>query len=250
MLEKELQDIGLNEKEARVYLAAMELGQSVVQDIAKKADVNRATTYFIIEELMKKGLMSSFYQGKKQHFMAEDPEKLKLFLKQQENTLKERQVLLEKALPQLKSVNIKGKDVPVVRYYEGVKGLRIMMDDLMTGGDDTFDVIYSHDLLGKILSSEENSEATDKRVHRGIKSRAIYTYSKGRIETANSERIKLPTDKFPITCDIAIFDNKVRIASLNKKISGIMIEDEDIYKTMKTIFELAWEAAKNHQENN
>ena len=41
MLERELQEIGLNEKEAKVYLATLELGQSVVQDIAKKAGVNR-----------------------------------------------------------------------------------------------------------------------------------------------------------------------------------------------------------------
>ncbi|MDZ4385041.1 MAG: helix-turn-helix domain-containing protein, partial [Candidatus Moranbacteria bacterium] len=76
MLEKDLQEIGLNEKEARVYLSALELGQSTVQDIAKKALVNRATTYFVIESLMKSGLMSSFQKGKKQYFVAADPDRL------------------------------------------------------------------------------------------------------------------------------------------------------------------------------
>ena len=68
MLERELMEIGLNEKEVKVYLASLELGQSAVQAIANKSGVNRATTYFVIEGLTTKGLISSFHQGKKQFF--------------------------------------------------------------------------------------------------------------------------------------------------------------------------------------
>ena len=74
---RELNYLGLNEKEAKVYLAALELGKSSVQNIAKKADVNRATTYVVIEALIKRGLMSSANENKKQYFIAEAPEKLK-----------------------------------------------------------------------------------------------------------------------------------------------------------------------------
>ena len=64
MFERELVEIGLNEKEAKVYLASLELGQSAVQGISSRSGVNRATTYFIIEGLTAKGLISSFHQGK------------------------------------------------------------------------------------------------------------------------------------------------------------------------------------------
>ena len=87
MLERDLQEIGLNEKEAKVYLAALELGQSVVQDIAKKAGVNRATTYFVIEGLMKMGLMSSFHKGKKQYFVAADPDRLIRVVEQEKGSI-------------------------------------------------------------------------------------------------------------------------------------------------------------------
>ena len=53
---QDLQQIGLTEKEAKVYLAALELGEKAVQVIAQKAGVNRATTYFILESLIEKGL--------------------------------------------------------------------------------------------------------------------------------------------------------------------------------------------------
>ena len=64
-LEFKLKELGLAEKEAKVFLASLELGSSAVQEIAKKAEINRATTYVIIEKLMKKGLMSSV-GGKRQ----------------------------------------------------------------------------------------------------------------------------------------------------------------------------------------
>ena len=65
MLEQELQKIGLSEKEAKVYLAAMELGQAPVQKIAQKAKVNRATTYVILEGLQKKGVITTVDHEKK-----------------------------------------------------------------------------------------------------------------------------------------------------------------------------------------
>ena len=44
----------LSEKEAAVYLAALQLGWVPVQDIAKLSKVNRATTYVMIESLKKR----------------------------------------------------------------------------------------------------------------------------------------------------------------------------------------------------
>ena len=55
---EKLQELGLSEKEARVYLALFELGPSVVSGLAKKAGINRSTTYVILETLAKRGLVS------------------------------------------------------------------------------------------------------------------------------------------------------------------------------------------------
>lgn len=41
MLERVLEKFGLSEKEAKIYLATLELGQATVQQIAKKAGLVR-----------------------------------------------------------------------------------------------------------------------------------------------------------------------------------------------------------------
>ena len=81
MYEKELQHLGLSEKEARVYIASLELGADTAQHIAQKATINRATTYVQIEALKKKGLMSEFEKGKKTLYVVESPDRLQSLLR-------------------------------------------------------------------------------------------------------------------------------------------------------------------------
>src|SRR4030042_5728303 len=76
MIKDDLQEIGLTEKEAKIYLAAWELGETTIQRIAKKSGVKRATIYRIAEELKKKGLVVSYKKRSGTVYFAESPKKL------------------------------------------------------------------------------------------------------------------------------------------------------------------------------
>ncbi|MEK7566640.1 MAG: helix-turn-helix domain-containing protein, partial [Patescibacteria group bacterium] len=93
---QELQEFGLSEKEARVYLAALELGKATADELAKQAKVNRSTTYVQIESLKQKGLVSSYDEGKKTYFAPESPEYLKRLFEKQAGDLDVKQKELEK----------------------------------------------------------------------------------------------------------------------------------------------------------
>ena len=58
MLNDKLEKFGLSNKEAKVYLSLLELGTSVVSDVAKKSQINRSTAYVLLESLAKHGLVS------------------------------------------------------------------------------------------------------------------------------------------------------------------------------------------------
>ena len=118
MLEKYLQDIGLNEKEAIVYLSLLAVDNSSVLDIAKKTGLNRSTTYVILESLSKKGLVSETNIGKKTHYQAEPPERLETYVERQKIILDENSRRLKDIIPQIKSVQRGGGEKPVVQYFE------------------------------------------------------------------------------------------------------------------------------------
>ncbi|MCF7835696.1 MAG: helix-turn-helix domain-containing protein [Candidatus Marinimicrobia bacterium] len=84
-----LKQLGLSEKEAKVYLASLELGEATVQEIAKQAGVNRPTTYVQIEKLTKMGLMSSVEKEGKKYFNAEEPNQLLKILEKQKKRNRE-----------------------------------------------------------------------------------------------------------------------------------------------------------------
>ena len=63
-----LKQLGLLEKEAKVYLASLELGEATVLELAKKSALNRTTVYVEIEKLGQRGLVSSIEKGKKRYF--------------------------------------------------------------------------------------------------------------------------------------------------------------------------------------
>ena len=80
-----LEELGLTEKEAKLYLALLELGQATSSDLIKKLDYYSKTVYELLEKLMKKGLVSYVIKSNIKYFGAVNPEKFLDILKEEEN---------------------------------------------------------------------------------------------------------------------------------------------------------------------
>ena len=126
---KQLQHLGLSDKEASVYMASLELGSDTVQEIAKRAEVKRANTYTVIEKLMSKGLMSSVEKGKKTLYQVEDPKQLLRLVEEQEEDIKKKEQEFKKHLPELETLFDIAEEKPKVRYFEGKEGLIAIRED-------------------------------------------------------------------------------------------------------------------------
>lgn len=247
MIEQDIQKIGLSEKEAKVYLASLRLGKSPVQEIASQANVNRGTAYNIIESLTSKGLMSSYQEGKKQYFFAESPEKLELLFKQQQEEIEKNRKALQELLPELKKMDNKDKSKPVVRYFEGKNGIRAMVEDMFKVERGTeIIMVYPNDDIEKNFSREELDYWKDKRIKKGINIKAIYTKNNAVYigERAKFVEKKISIDLFNIKSDIAIYEDRVRIASFGNMPIGIIIEDKDMADTLRSMFRLAWNSER------
>ena len=242
---KELQDIGLSEKEAKVYLAALEIGRATADQLAKQAKIVRSTTYVQLESLMKKGLMSTYEEGKKTYFAPESPEYLKRIFELRKKEFEAKELELDGFLPELLKKFEGAGERPAVRFFDGKEGVAALREDLLklpAGTDLRF--IYSHDALAHVYSEEERFSHAQKRSTKGIKLRSIYTRKSGPFSPSdivpNTDRRFVPYEKMPISSDMYVYNNTVAIIALNKKIFGVVIESEEIAQTIKTFFELMW----------
>lgn len=109
--------LGLSEKEAKVYLAALTLGSAPAAKIAQQAGVNRPVTYVILEKLAQMKLVTYYDKGKIQTYTAESPERLSLILQEQEREIKRTYAELEEKLPELQSLFTQHEGVRL-RLYE------------------------------------------------------------------------------------------------------------------------------------
>jgi HTH-type transcriptional regulator, sugar sensing transcriptional regulator len=252
MLE-ELKKIGLSENEAKVYLALLELGNSAVQEISKKAGVKRPTTYVQLELLMKMGLVTSFDKESnkgsppKTFFRAEDPEYLKKIVEREKRSAVERERELGDILPELGKLFISAGERPRVRFFEGVEGLKAMQDEFLKTKDKEIEAIASLDDVMKIFPKHPE-EYAPRRVQKGIRSKLIYTSSKGPF-LKDLDNLMLRESRFvssrdfQFTCDITIYGDKVALAALRERPFGIIIESNEIANSLRSIFYLAWKVA-------
>lgn len=254
MLEQELIHFGLSEKQAKVYLALLELGKSSVQDVAKHAKVNRATTYVMLDELMQKGLVSTYDQGKKTYFIAESPERLLSILETQRKEIENKEREISSIIPQLKEKHQTTDEGPVVRFLEGREGMKIAVKELLSKTKSK--KVYSFYNVGLIDTYFSEAELKDMRSVRLQKKLDVDVLAVNAPREMQKSRkgdrvIKVETNKYPSECDFALYDDKIRIFSFanRKHPIGIIIHDKAMYESMLSLFKLAWRGAQLEEKN-
>lgn len=244
--------LGLSEKEAKVYLAVLELAEDTVQNIAKKSGVNRATTYVILEKLLDLGLVSTIERGKKTVFMPESPSELVNILEAQKKAIDAKKQHLDESMNQLMAIyNAKG-DKPTVRYFEGADGLEALDrygHDQFKEGSEMVGIIPI-DLIEEQFPVRRKT-AIDDRVKRKIRSRMIYTHKNGEIPGyINNKELRdgifLPKEVFPVDATVQIYpDWGVKFYNFNpNNYFGVLIQSPDLARNMKLLFELAWKGVQ------
>lgn len=244
MLEQELRKIGLSDKEAKVYLAALELGKAPVQDIAQKAGINRTTTYVMIESLIEKGLMAFFDDKHKKYYNAESPDNIEKIFKKREQELKKEQEDVSKLVPQLKAIFNKGDIKPKIRYYEGNSGIEEIFEQMINDPTKSLRCFVNIDDIINTFKDKKDYYIT-KLIKNRFKLRVLYAYKKGEINKQDlpeffKEAKNFKIKEYSIEANFIITDKMVYILLLNNSISGVVIENKDFASSINAFFESCW----------
>lgn len=264
-LEAEIKKLGLSDKEAKVYLAALELGQAPVAEIAAHSGIVRVTAYVILEELRKKGLVSTFSKEgnsdakrgrssdrkrrRKTYFASESPKRLSRLFEIEENRLEENFSNLKKILPDLDKLYESRGERPKVRFFEGIEGIKAIREDILKTRAKSMEEIIPLDISHKYFppSKKDHRKIMNEKL-KHVDCRVIYTSKKGQIWPENKgikERVKfIKPELFPISSEIVLFGNKTIIVVTKNKKFGIIIEDELITGTLKAVFNVIWKNLK------
>lgn len=252
MNEKTIQELGLEETEAKVYLALLELGPSTVSEITKKAAITRTLGYHVLEKLGWYGLVDQVSgKGSKIVFSAEHPQRLVQHIKNKKNQWQRTLEKVEQKLPGLVSL-YKFADKPTIRYQEGAEGIKSIFEETLKSESEILSIM---DVDGWDVSDfrnwarNYNKERSEKKIHERILlldtpiARNWLKDYQGSFKYTDYRWIKKEQlkgiDLFG--GEVNIYENKVVMALLkNPNRMGVIIESAALASILKSLFELAW----------
>jgi len=239
-----LQNLGLNDKEARVYASLIQLGQTSAYGIATKSDLKKPTTYVVLEELIKKGFVRKIPRKRKALYEAKPPEEVFVLAK-------EKLEIAEKALPELLALK-KGEQRKIrALYFEGVQGIKqILQYGLKEIKGKEIVGFAAHD-SGQIpeelleIFNEYNSRLKNWKI--GIRAIAPDHPSLAKFREQDKDfgrEIKIiPFEKYSSETSIEVTGDVVRIVDMSN-LQGMVIDNPVVAKTMREIFEMVWAGVK------
>jgi sugar-specific transcriptional regulator TrmB len=239
-----LTKFGLSEKESKVYLACLELGESSASDISLKSNLPRTLVYDILERLIDMGVISYSIRANKKHVSAANPKELFRIIKEKEEAIKE-------IMPSLEKLNVlKGSKRPKVEIYEGVEGMKNVMNDILRCEKNVFRA-YGSSRSSYAVMPAFMDDWHKERIKKKIVMRILYNKTKEAKERikASPRSLKLTEFKFmPIELEFPnatlIYANKVVLQSWTKEPFAVMIEDEGMAENQRRYFEQMWKLAK------
>lgn len=221
-IETVLKKFGLEDREVAVYLTALELGPSSVQQIAQQAGIKRTT----------RGL----------HLAAIEPE---LLLEQQHA----RQQELEKIVPQLKAIARQQAYQPQVYYHTGKQGyFAVCEDTLQKHISEILWLGNAADVYDVIGGEYDGAYYIPTRVKRKIKLRGLLFKGQWSADLQKKDNhallreTRFLPDDFPFRSSQFIYQDKVAFISSTRELICVVLESKDLAAMERAKFELLWQA--------
>ncbi len=125
MLNPNLEQLGFNQNEARVFLALAELGRSTPNALGKRVGLPRTTVYSVLDNLVQKGVASHIREKRQRYYIANHPSALFGLIETERTRLAQREhftrSVVDQLLPMFRSHNL---IAPRLQFFEGAANVR------------------------------------------------------------------------------------------------------------------------------
>ncbi len=242
--ESVLMELGLNPKEARIYLALLKEGPSSVRQLAAATGINRGTVFDILKALQTNRLTRYYNEKTRQYFVAAPPEKLKELAVERTQAVARANHALDKLVPELESLYDSGDKHPAARMYEGLDGVRTILEDIL----ETMAVwreqkeyfVYSSSAVRDAGLYASFPDYTPQRIEAGVSVKTISLGPGGTTSGLDERKWITAIEGSPTY--ILIYGGKVAYIFLGKngELMGLIMDNRGIYETQRLLFLELW----------
>ncbi len=236
----DLEKLGLQKKEARAYLACLEMGSGTALAISKSIGIPKSTTHDLLNGLVAKGLASTYLKKSKKYYSASDPDMIG------QKAKSELQVF-ERILPELQALAFRGVGKPKVRYFDTEVGIEIAVKEMFA---EAKDLLFYGSVDAAFTSYPDYFPHYIKyRVQKQIVSRGII--ADGPIakqfqanDGKSLRRTKIVPSMHDVTSFVWMWNDKFVIFNTTGNHSVLILEDKRFATLFRSMFEMLWESVK------
>ncbi len=234
-MKEALINYGLSDKEAEIYLACLKSGEATATKISELTGIIRTTIYDILENLRKKGVITSFKKDKKYYFRATKPSALIDMLKDKERIIKD-------VLSELNSISNSLQNNSDLELFEGSISVKEAVLDILNYKEI---LVYGGSIIGDEIFGTFTANFAKKRVERKIKMKAIIG-SKIPDHMLEKDVKKLTEIKSLEIFEkhksvYFIYGDNLLVVSLGNNLTAIRVSDNPILvESQKSIFNFFW----------
>ncbi|TMS57956.1 transcriptional regulator [Imbroritus primus] len=237
-LEQAMDQLGIRGKLYSAYMAALELGEATVNQIATRAGLGRTTAYSILERLEEEGLVTMVERGEKRLVVPEDPHVLLQRLENKQRTLIE-------LMPQLRSLYNSSRTKPEIRFYEGEDAVRTVLWDTLTAQSKMLRGVLSTSQLLESVGEQQMEEYIQQRIARGIHLQVLRSASQD-IDTlwpdsdGQLRELRYAPEHITLGMTTYVYDDKVVMLSSKREDYGLIIRSKDFANLYAAMFDGLW----------
>ena len=242
---QQLEKLGLNRNESKVYFALLRQGQASAAELVRAIGVHRNIIYDNLEKLIEKGLVSYVIEGTKKKFIAEKPEAILEFLQSRKDQIDEEMNVAKDILPEIENILASSKEKQEASLFRGVKGVKKILHEILESKE--FWVMgVSNDSVA-ILGETYWNNFNAKRQAKKIKENLLFNSNFKNVVNIKPSKLSvhriLPPELTQAT-EIMFYDNKVVIVVYTDDPIATVIENTQIFMTFKKQFEFLWNLSK------
>lgn len=234
----------LGEREKTIYLAALELGETLQVPLAHKAKLKRTTLREILPDLFARGFLQQVVRGKRKYIIARDPRELAA-------DLEEKAKRTQELLPFILAFQNVSTEKPEVRYFDGVDGIKFVYDEILKPGDPTYSFLNIDNIHPQVLQWLM-SDYVPRRMAKKITTYTILNSTQKKEEILPELPYRynciVPAEQFPFKMDIEIGGPYVAFLHYQKDHSpnAILIRSDAAATTLRSIYKLIYEKYKEN----
>lgn len=236
MNSEDLQEFGLSNTEAKIYLALVQLNRSQAGGITKKSGVNRTNVYDALERLIEKGLVSYVIENNKKVFEAVPPDRLKV-------TIEEKQQKLLNVIKELNEKYSSEKTDEDASIFRGKNGIKTIFEDILKERKELF--IYGGEGKFGEMFPFYYLNWSERRAKLGIKQKIIWTEKvRGKRKQLKLIEMRFLPDSYQFPSMVLIYADKVVTIVWTETPFAFVIKSKEVVKSNMHFFNLLWGIAK------